>query len=179
MTIPDPWIWRHDGSIQCSDVAGESLEEAREQLALLIGEDNILQGEKRSLPCPIIQMCGAPTGQVNAFQITVQGWLLLIHGIFGMMGWAPWSDDCASGGSGGPFSGLVDEAGTGGADAADQVRLVRPGGGGGGDPTRIDELYFRPVRCYRFGDPITKDHVAGRVNIVHNQRGRIVEIWFG
>lgn len=180
MVIPNPWIWRHDGTIQCSDLAGESLEEAREQLAALIGEDNILDGEKRTLPCAIIDLCGVPTGRVNAFQITVQGWLLLIHGFPGMMGWAPWTDDCPSEGPAGPFAELAEESRSRGAETGLQVRPVLPGrGGGGGDPTRIDELYFRPVRCYRFGDPITKDHVPDRVNIVHNQKDRIVAIWFG
>lgn len=181
MVIPNPWVWRHDGTIQCSDVAGETLEEAREQLASIIGEANILQGEKRTLPCPIIQMCGVPTGQVNAFQITVEGWLLLVHGIFGMMGWAPWTDDCPSDEAAKPFSAVADQAQGRGPDSEARIRPVLPGRGGGGgtDPTRIDELYFRPVRCYRFGDPITKDYVKERVNIVHNQRDRIVEIWFG
>ncbi len=180
MVIPDPWIWRHDGTIQCSDVAGESVEEAREQLAALIGEDNILQGEKRTLPCFVIDLCGVPTGQVNAFQITIEGWLLLIYGFPGMMGWAPWTDDCPSGDEAGPFAVLADEAKSRGPETGPQIRPVLPGRGGGGtDPTRIGELYFRPVRCYRLGDGITKDHVPGRVNIVHNQRGRIVGIWFG
>jgi hypothetical protein len=180
MVIPNPWVWRHDGTIQCSDVEGEALEEAREQLAALIGEENILQGEKRTLPCPILQMCGLPTGQVNAFQITIQGWLLLLHGTMGMMGWAPWTDDCPTSKGPGLFSSLAAGPGVAAAQSELRVRPVRPGfGGGGTDPTRIDELYFRPVRCYRFGDPITKDYVHNRVNIVHNQRGRIVEIWFG
>ena len=178
MVIPNPWIWRHDGTIQCSDVAGETLEEAREQLASVIGEHNVLEGEKRTLPCPIIQMCGVPTGQVNAFQITVQGWLLLIHGFPGMMGWAPWTDECPSAGTDGASSGLA-QLNSGGEDPDRRARLVRPGPGGGGDPTRIDELYFRPVRCYRLGDAITRDYVERRVNIVHNDRGRIVRIWFG
>jgi hypothetical protein len=178
MVIPDPWVWRHDGTIQCSDVVGQTLEEAREQLAALIGEDNVLQGEKRTLPCPTIKMCGVPTGQVNAFQITVQGWLILVHGFLGMMGWAPWADECPTEHTG-PFATQANDLAAAGGESAAQIRPVRPGAGGGTDPTRIDELYFRPVRCYRVGDGITKDWIPERVNIVHNHRGRIVEIWFG
>jgi hypothetical protein len=49
----------------------------------------VVQGEKRHLPGLIIQLCGAPTGQVNAFELTLAGFWLLFHGI----GFRPWVDE--------------------------------------------------------------------------------------
>ena len=175
MVIPNPWVWRHNGSIQCESWPGQPLEEAREQLAALIGEENILEAEERELPCIIPRVCGIPTGRVNACLVTVQGYLLLIHGFPGPRGWRAWTDECPDDWAGAPFAALASTADLTGKD--EQPRAL--GIGGGGNPRDIDDLYGRRCRCYTQGDPLTKDFVPERVNIGLNQRGRIVEIWFG
>jgi hypothetical protein len=75
------WICKHDGSIQCEPGGGVSLEEMRKELAELIGGENILKMEQRSVT--VIQVCGAPTGNLNAYLITEEGWRLLNDGIRG------------------------------------------------------------------------------------------------
>jgi hypothetical protein len=78
------WVCKHDGSIQCEPGGGLSLKEMRRQLAELIGEENILKMEQRSVT--VIQVCGAPTGKLNAYLITEEGWRFLNDGIRGRQG---------------------------------------------------------------------------------------------
>jgi hypothetical protein len=179
MVVPNLWVWRHDGSIQCDPRPGQSLQEAREQLESLIGAENVLDAEKRELPCIIPKMCGIPTARVNACFITVQGYLLLIHGFPGPMGWRPWTDDCPEDWADAPFAALA--AARRGVSEEEQPRAVGAAGagGGGGGSTAIEDLYGRRCRCYTQGDALTQDYIPERVNIGLNQRGRIVEIWFG
>lgn len=56
----------------------------RKQLALLTGENNILNMRKSSRP--MIQLCGAPTGRVNSYEITETRRLLLSRGFVGPQG---------------------------------------------------------------------------------------------
>jgi hypothetical protein len=53
----------------------------------LIGDSNILNMEKRSRIMPAV--CGAPTGNLNAYEITEEGWRLLDDGIRGRQGFDP------------------------------------------------------------------------------------------
>jgi hypothetical protein len=178
MTIPSPWVWRHDGTIQCEDRVGETLAEARAQLETIIGAENVLDEEKRTVPMP--RMCGLPTGEVNAFQLTPWGFWLLYHGIVGPIGFQPWLD---RGGDEArlegevpfPFQELAGSAGE------QRIRAVSSmaGGGPGSDPVLIAQLYGRPCRCYRLGDALTQDFVPERVNIGLGRGQRIAEIWFG
>ena len=46
-------------------------------------------------------------------------------------------------------------------------------------PVLIRELLGRPCRCYRQGDVLTDDWIPDRVNIEHDEEGRISDIWFG
>jgi hypothetical protein len=178
MVIPNPWVWRHNGTVQCQEWPGQSLEEAREQLAALIGEENVLEAEERELPCIIPKMCGIPTGKVNACLITVQGYLILMNGFVGPMGWRPWTDECPEDWAQAPYAALA-ATGASRADGGGQPRALATRGGGGSDPTAIAELFGRRCRCYTQGDALTQDYLPERVNIGLNQRGRIVEIWFG
>ncbi len=177
MTIPSPWVWRHDGTIQCENVREETLEEARAQLESVIGADNVLGGEKRQVPMP--RMCGLPTGSVNAFQITPWGFWLLFHGFVGPIGFRPWIEEApvrASGEVPLPFEALGERAGGGGGQA---VRAVSGDLTGFPDPFLIAQLYGRPCRCYRLGEPLTDDYIPERVNIGLGRGQRIAEIWFG
>lgn len=175
------WVWRHDGTLQCGLGSEETLDEAREALATIIGDDNILTGEKRTLPWPIIQLCGAPTGQVNAFELTEAGFWLLFHGFVGPMGFRPWSDvdaDRLLSGSEGNYAArlLSGSEGNYAVKAPDGKAVGFPGHGN--TPATIEDLYGRICRVYNVGDPLTEDYIERRVNI-GLVRGRVAEIWFG
>lgn len=175
MVVPSPWVWRHDGTLQCGLGAEETLQEAREQLETVIGPDNVLVGEKRTLPNLIITMCGAPTGEVNAFQLTPWGFWLLFNGIVGPIDFRPWVDEnLAIEQDGGevpvPFKGI--------SQARLQAVSLAIVGVAKGEPSSIDELYGRTCRVYNVGDGLTDDYIAERFN-VGLARGRIKEMWFG
>jgi len=175
MVVPSPWVWRHDGTLQCGGGAEETVQEAREQLESLVGAPNVLAGEKRRLPGMIITLCGAPTGSVNAFELTPQGFWVLFHGFVGPMGFRPWVDDnlvenmVADGGVDvWPFQSISATDGT-------NLSLV---GTGMANPCCIQELYGHACRAYKVGDPLTEDYRPNRFNI-GTENGRIKEMWFG
>jgi hypothetical protein len=56
----------------------------RKELAMIIGEENILRMEKRSQI--VVRQCGMPTGNMNAYEITEEGWHILTTGIVGPQG---------------------------------------------------------------------------------------------
>ena len=173
MVVPSPWVWRHDGTLQCSMGSEETLDEARAQLEAVIGPDNVIAGEKRQLPGRVIQLCGAPTGQVNAFQLTPWGFRDLFRGIAGPIGFRPWDEDTdAMVEDGGvdifPWSSLESVK-------QQQLSLV---GTSKGDPCCIKDLYGRMCRAYNVGDPLTEDYRPERFN-VGLENGRIKELWFG
>lgn len=175
------WVWRHDGTLQCGFGTEETLDEAHAALAAIIGEENILSGEKRTLPGPIIQLCGAPTGQVNAFDLTELGFWLLFHGFVGPIGFRPWADveaDRLLAGSEGSYAArlLAGSEGNYAVKAPQGKAVGFPGHGG--QPATIEDLYGRICRVYNVGDALTKDYIERRVNI-GLVRGRVAEIWFG
>ncbi len=80
------WVCKHDGTIQCQpDVNEISLQDARAELVEIIGAQNVLRGEKRITT--VIQLCGSPTGNHNAFELTDEGYELLVNGAVGPLGW--------------------------------------------------------------------------------------------
>ena len=46
-------------------------------------------------------------------------------------------------------------------------------------PVLVRELLGRPCRCYREGDALARDYVPERVNIEHDDEGRINDVWYG
>lgn len=84
------WVYKMDGAVQCEPAPGQSLEDARSELAGLAGAENILAAERRSIM--VAQVCGAPSGWVNAFELSEDGWLSLSRGIRGPGAFLPWSD---------------------------------------------------------------------------------------
>jgi hypothetical protein len=175
------WVWRHDGTLQCGFGVEETLDEARAALAAIIGDENILNGEKRTLPGPIFQLCGAPTRQVNAFELTDPGFWLLFHGFVGPIGFRPWIDadvERLLAGSEGSYAArlLAGSEGNYAVKAPEGKAVGFPGHGG--KPATIEDLYGRICRVYNVGDALTKDYIEHRVNI-GLVRGRVAEIWFG
>lgn len=163
------WVWRHDGTLQCGLGQEETLDEARAALATVIGADAILNAEKRTLPGAVITLCGAPTGQVNAFELTDDGYWLLFHGIVGPIGFRPWRDAL-------PSSRLLagSEGNYAAAAAVPQGQAIRLVDGSGS----LDRLIGRRCRVYQVGDPLTEDYWPERINIGLID-GRIAELWFG
>lgn len=171
------WVWRHDGTLQCELGAEEPLEEAEAQLAAIIGAEAIVDRGKRNLPVPVPALCGAPTGQVNTFKLTADGYCRLFTGVPGAIGFAPWPDPDPDAGATPagplPFGALAAADLLGGRDVA----IVRSGPDA--RAPALGDLYGRPCRVYRLGDALTKDRVPGRANIGLTGDGRIAELWFG
>lgn len=150
----DIWVCKLDGTIQCDSETKEiTLEEMRLELVSIIGEDNILNMEKRSRIVP--SACGLPTGMTNAYQITKEGANRLDSGFVGRQGFEPCSGE-------------------------EQINLAKLLGSSVRDaPNTIRELIGRLVRVYTTGDALTQDWRPERVNIELNDSSKIVDIWFG
>lgn len=86
MTI---WVFKSDGSVQC-ETGDISLDDARSELGEIVGEQNIGDGRKLNLPGFHPTLCGAPTGRVNAFELTDEGWTRFLTGFVGQLGWRRW-----------------------------------------------------------------------------------------
>ena len=159
----------------------------RKELAKVIGDKNILASEKRTKPGMIIDLCGAPTGKVNAYEITPEGLFLLFHGIVGPMGFEVWrwptavkarslSDNPVPWPWAALFAGKeADE----GAQKNAVLNIISSLTNVGANPTTIVELLGRPVRFYTTGDGLTMDYRPERVNIEQSPSHHIVKIWFG
>lgn len=167
------WVIKDDGTRQCDDRnKGVSLEEMQKELETLGA--TVISSEKRQ-DCRIIpRVCGAPTGQVNAYEISSTDWELILTGIVGPNGFRLWNCDDDEGratkivAAGGeiPWPLILSHA--------VQNSSVRHA------PAFIRELIGRPCRCYREGDPLTKDFIPKRVNIELTQKGDVIQdIWFG
>lgn len=159
------WVYKYDGTIQCDESSREtSLDEMRQDLAMRIGDKNIVAMEKRAVL--MIRLCGMPTGSVNAYEITPEGWQLLESGFVGNGGFMRWHAHHEK-------------------ETADQIgalpATISALTSTANVPTTIRELIGRPLRVYQSGDPLTDDYIANRVNIeVESLTGTvIVDIWFG
>lgn len=163
------WVWRADGALQCSDVAGQSLDAARADLALLVSDGGIIAGKQ--MRRQVIAMCGAPSGVMNAFEVTELARHILFHGFVGPMGFA----DCPKEINVPPLAAVAE---------ADRVADLAAVAGSTGitsataNPVLIRELVGRAVRIYEFGDSVTEDYRPYRTNIV-TLDGRVQDIWFG
>ncbi|WP_426924505.1 hypothetical protein [Ralstonia pseudosolanacearum] len=159
MSMSTVWVYKHNGTVQCdSSHKPTSLGDTRKTLEAVIGSDNVLSQEERTVP--MIQLCGAPTGNVNAYEITDKGWYLLRDGTVGRVGFERWSDESKA-----HFDGDINIGKVIGALTSRQ-------------PQSVQELVGHPLRVYRTGDALTKDWRPDRVNIETNE-GLIVSVWFG
>lgn len=153
------WIYKFDGTVQCEAEALEiPLEEMRRQLVVLIGANHILSMKKEQRP--MIQLCGMPTGALNCYEISQEGWILLSTGIAGMDGFQ-----------------RLDE---GPQESLENVNLGRLIGSlTSSNPQTVQELVGRTLRVYKTGDPLTKDWRPERCNIEVNDSPKIIKVWFG
>lgn len=196
------WVYKWDGTVQCQPSEGHeiSLDEMREQLAQIVGDKNILNQEKRDALGAVIAQCGTPTWKNNAYQITDEGFYLLMHGFVGPAGFQVYPDTkiprppvVVAGGDNvvpavaaddrfvpWPFEALISAGGDDNKTAAAVTQIVASLTTVGAQPTMISELVGRACRIYKEGDMITMDWWPQRANIVLSQSGRsIVRIWFG
>jgi len=155
--MSNAWVCKFDGTIQCEESEAITLEVMKEELAAIIGSDNILGMEKRSEF--MVQLCGMPTGVTNAYEITSEGWQLLNRGIVGPQGFSL----CTA-----PDQNSKGE---------NLARVI--GAFTSSNPTTVRELIGHSLRVYRTGDALTQDWRPERVNIETNELGKIEEIWFG
>jgi hypothetical protein len=161
------WICKPDGTIQCQDVKGESLAEARARLERVIGPENVI-GE-RQFSVPVFKLCGMPTGRTNAFELTEIGHHLLFHGFVGSLGFRNCRPETKAMAS----VAVADEK-------PELATLIEQSGvtGAANNPVLVRELIGHPVRVYEKGSMITKDFRPDRVNVV-TLDGLIHDIWFG
>lgn len=176
------WVYKADGTLQCGEGKEITLEEMKKELASLIGEKGIISCKKRTLPMFIPQVCGAPTGQVNTYEITEEGAYVLFHGFVGPKGFALWIWP-VSAGKQGPISPWPFSRGLKGEREEDAGALflnyIASVTHVGATPIFITELLGRICRCYTVGDPLTKDYIPQRVNIEKYPDSTIARIWFG
>lgn len=171
------WVCKADGTIQCQDNPEVPLDVMRLELASIIGESEILNGEKRSHA--VARLCGLPTGRVNAYEVTERGYHVLFRGFTGPRGFTPCDGHQAT--SDARTSARMasdksnDEVGFGAYLAESKASSVIS------VPTQIKELIGRPLRVYATGDALTLDYRPERVNIEIGPDGerRIVDVWFG
>ena len=200
------WVYKADGTIQCEPAEAHeiSLDEMRRELATLIGAENILGAEERPPLGPVISLCGAATGQINAYRITLEGFRLLMTGIAGTGGFQPvpdtkiqgdpivlWPTESTAKSSMTPFADPDDRwvpwpwalmAGTapGSAESARAlINVMASRSAVGANPTTLADIVGRRCRAYTVGDPLTLDFVPARVNIELTTNQRINRIWFG
>ncbi len=160
-------VFKADGTTQCEDKAPIPLEHHAAQLRK-IGASKICGQGNVAGPFIVPTVCGAPTGRVNAFAIFKEDWDLIVTGIVGTLGFRAWSSA--------PLPDLEMEADCKLSPKGPGVRFPP---GIGGVPVLIRELLGRPCRCYRQGDALTDDFIPDRVNVEHDEDGRISDIWFG
>lgn len=198
------WVFKADGAIQCTGVAGTTIDEARAALATTVGAERIERA--CAFARPTIAMCGAPSGGYNACLLTDEGFALLMDGIAGHDGWMAWpfaEPPCDGAGEVVAFAGrdgpevpfpmsararTLAVPGVGPADSgpiapgdaapAQIAAAIRQLTDATGLPTTVRELLGWELRVIRPGEAITLDYRMRRVNLVVDAENHITEIGF-
>ena len=160
-------VFKADGTIQCAGNDPIPLEHHAAELRKIGASTFCGQG---NVPGPFVvnNVCGAPTGMVNAYAIPKKDWEMILAGIVGTMGFRLWTSA--------PYPDL---------DLDDDCHITEHGPPSPPStsvcvlPVLVRELVGRPCRCYEQGDKLTLDYLPDRVNIEHDGTGRISDIWFG
>lgn len=171
------WVIKADGTLQCGLGAEIPLDVMAKELEAL--GPKVLNMEKRTDGRIWQQVCGAPTGQVNAYEISETDWLELQSSIVGPNGFRLDTTDLRS-----PFEVPSSDqtSGDGGNTLPWPWQVAAPVAeitSASSNPVLVRELIGRPVRAYNQGDALTRDFVARRVNIEIDGSGKIADIWFG
>jgi hypothetical protein len=181
-------VFKFDGTLKCGLGSEIPLKDMQEELVALGA--TVIASEKSWWPGFIIEVCGAPTGHCNVFQLDDDTWPKLAKSILGA-GFRVWpAEDGAKQGNSAasisassddllpwPFGRSTGAQGTYGTNGISLSANAQP---------RIDtsksitELIGKRLRVYQDGDVITKDFRLDRANIVlARDTGLIIDIWFG
>jgi len=155
------WVYDYDGTVQCDDTfVAIPLETMAAKLSEVVGKENIVSQKKSTRI--MMSMCLMPTGAINAYELTPEGWILLSTGIMGMIGFKRLEIERHR---------LNEEPHIG--QFLDSVMSSRP--------QFIRELPGCEVRIYQDGDALTKDFRPSRCNIETSgpHTGTIKSVWFG
>lgn len=186
------WVYKADGTLQCGLGREIPLEVMQKELETVVGKP--LRAEKR-IACEMLPtVCGAPTGHVNAYELTAEQAYVLFRGIVGPMGFKPWTCGEAHR-DGAPDESHVLSATASGPEVPFPLSgsMVRDGELSAGvglnlwagatdavaNPVLVRELIGRPCRVYEEDSDVTLDLRPMRVNIVLGKDRRIRRIWFG
>ena len=160
-------VYKADGTIQCEEGDPIPVEHHAGELRKLGASKICGQGNVNG-PNLTISVCGAPTGRVNTFAIPRQDWQTIVTGIVGTLGFRLWQ--------GAPYPNLkIDKGCRIAAEPGPGSRATSISAG----PVLLREIVGHPGRCYRQGDALTDDYVPERVNIEHDEDGRISDVWLG
>lgn len=164
------WIVKDDGTRQCDDRnQGTPLDVMAEELKTLGA--TVLNSEKRHDCRAINRVCGAPTGQLNAYEISIDDWETIKSSFIGPNGFRAW--DCDE-------KDIGRVAMAGGEIPWPLINRIALASSASGAPVLIRDLIGRESRYYEDGATITKDFRPDRVNIVTEKgSSTIKEIWFG
>ena len=155
------WVYKFDGTVQCADIPEVPKAEIRSQLAIRIGENNILSEAKEKQQLIVPQQCGLPTGHIYAFEITQQGWALLSTGFAGPGGFELLQEEVP-----GAKSSIIDISEFVGKLTSSQ-------------PVFVSQLAGHSLRVLPPGAFVSKDWRPDRCNIEVNEHSVITRVWFG
>jgi len=193
-------VFKFDGTLQCGLGAEIPIEVMAAELEGLGVKPTA--ADKRRWPGHLVQVCGAPTGQCNVYQIDDKDWANRQDAILGA-NYGVWpQDDVQEDAAGGRFATLQGDRLRGPLnstvsplenivwplgpmaytpqDIPVPIPLSAPGSPRLDSSRRLSELVGKRLRVYRYGDIYTLDHRIDRVNIVLDaQRALVVDVWFG
>jgi len=161
------WVYKDDGTLQCDRGKEIPLDEMQKELEALGA--TVLNAEKRTDCRIIIRVCGAPTGQVNAYEVSEDDWEKILIGIVGPMGFRRWMCDTRE----------ERVAVTGGEIPWPRSAPIAEMTSAKANPVLVRELIGRYCRVYTQGDALTKDFIPERVNIELTKDNFIADIWYG
>ena len=185
--MSDVWVYKEDGTKQCGWGTEIPIDKMEQELAGLIGPREILGREKRTLPLVFPEVCGAPTGKVNAYKITEAGAYKLFHGFVGPNGFKLWiwpprqvgELAVARGGDSVPFPLSAKDSPGAETMKSSLTNMLASVNQAGNQPVLVRDLIGHPARYYKHGDGLTMDYRPNRVNIEHDENNVIMRIWFG
>lgn len=160
-------VYKADGTIQCADNDPIPVTHHEAELRK-IGASEICAKGRVPGPVQVPRLCGAPSGQVNAFAIPRDDWKRIQHGAAGSIGFALWF--------GAPFPDLqidrsYDVRHDGLAGSADRSLVT--------GPVLVRDLIGYACRCYEQGVPLDDKAMPDRINIEIDETGRISNLWLG